>query len=132
MRLQGEEYSKRLEGYSYDTLFLLSKAMCLPKAFNDSVHDITTDSELDEKEVARRLRKLLGFATLLTFDRFHRPNLTSTTSSVALPGNPYDCRFSDCVKCAFLLDCVEQAEWPYDFNGGTSIKIEWNDKNEQL
>lgn len=60
MRLKGEEYDKRLEGYSYDTLLLISECMNSPREVLYRSLDITTDSELTEEEVVTRLKELLS------------------------------------------------------------------------
>ena len=60
MRLKGEEYSKRLREYSDDTIRLISDIYNGgSKEAVLKANDITTDSELDEKQVVERLRKLL-------------------------------------------------------------------------
>ena len=59
IRLYGGEYSKRLEGFSYETLLLISElnASTKDKALKKS--DITTNAELSEDEVVDQLRALL-------------------------------------------------------------------------
>ena len=59
MHLNGEEYSKRLEAYSYDTLLLISEGHMLPREWYLRAQDITTNSELNEEQVAEGLRELL-------------------------------------------------------------------------
>ncbi len=59
MRLSGEEYSKRLEGYSMSTIRLISQGHALPKEWYKKARDITTDSELNEEQVVERLKELL-------------------------------------------------------------------------
>ena len=58
MRLKGEEYSKRLEGYSDATLQLISDIKRLSKAEILEAAEITTDSELTEEEVVAKLKEL--------------------------------------------------------------------------
>ena len=60
MRLQGEAYSKRLREYSDDTILLISECMNRPREVLDRSLNITTDSELNEEEVAKRLKELLA------------------------------------------------------------------------
>lgn len=59
MRLKGEEYSDRLEGYSRSTLLLISEVGMLPREEYAKARDITTNSELSEEQVAEGLRGLL-------------------------------------------------------------------------
>ena len=64
MRLSGDDYSKRLEEYSNFTLVLISAIHCRTKKETISrAHDITTDSELDEKQVVEKLLELLAINT---------------------------------------------------------------------
>lgn len=60
MRLRGEEYSKRLEGYSDSTIKLISCGLALDEAMVKKMHDITTDSTLSEAEVRSKLIQLLN------------------------------------------------------------------------
>ena len=59
MRLSGEAYRKRLREYSDDTIRLISLGMRLDKENYAKARDITTDSELNEEQVAERLRALI-------------------------------------------------------------------------
>lgn len=59
MHLKGEEYSKRLEGYSIQTLQLISKILETNRITIYQMDEITTNAAYDEAEVARRLEKLL-------------------------------------------------------------------------
>ena len=59
MYLRGEEYIKRLEGYSQSTLLLLSEVRMLPREIYLKGQKITTNSELSEEQVAEGLRELL-------------------------------------------------------------------------
>ena len=58
MRLKGEEYSKRLAGYSDSTLQLMSDIKSLSKEKVLKAADITTNSELSEEQVVAELLKL--------------------------------------------------------------------------
>ena len=58
MRLKGEEYSKRLAGYSDSTLQLMSDIKSLGKEKVLKAADITTNSELSEEQVVAELLKL--------------------------------------------------------------------------
>ena len=58
MRLKGEEYSKRLAGYSDSTLQLMSDIKSLSKEKVLKAADITTNSELTEEQVVAELLKL--------------------------------------------------------------------------
>ena len=60
MRLQGEALSERLEKYTDDTIHLISEAMSQSRELNRKCRDITTDSELNEEEVVKRLKELLS------------------------------------------------------------------------
>ena len=60
MRLKGEELSKRLEGYTDDTIYLISECMNSPREVYQKCRDITTNSELTEEEVVKQLKKLLA------------------------------------------------------------------------
>ena len=66
MRLKGKEYDKRLAEYSYNTLLLISKTMLLPREMLYRSLDITTNSELNEEEVVKRLKELLDSQTTKT------------------------------------------------------------------
>ena len=59
MRLQGDDYSKRLEGYAYETLLLISEGMKQPRNVYQQCRNITSDSELSEEEVVKRLKEVL-------------------------------------------------------------------------
>ena len=59
MRLRGEEYSKRLEGYSTSTLKLMHQVSMLSAEEYQKGRDITTNSELSEEEVVEQLKALL-------------------------------------------------------------------------
>ena len=58
MRLKGQAYSDRLRAYSRSTLLLISEVMSLPKEVYQKGRDITTNSELEEKEVVNQLQEL--------------------------------------------------------------------------
>ena len=60
MRLSGEEYSKRLEEYSDDTIRLISQTHALNVEDWRAARDITVDPNLTEEEVAERLKNLLA------------------------------------------------------------------------
>ena len=60
MRLRGEAYSQRLEGYSKSTLELIRDGLATDVETVIKMHAITTDSELDEAEVRARLIQLLN------------------------------------------------------------------------
>ena len=59
MRLKGEAYSRRLEGYSTSTLQLIADIYGMDKETILKAADITTNSELTEEQVVTELRKLL-------------------------------------------------------------------------
>lgn len=59
LRLNAEEYAKRLRGYSQHTIELISKCMGLPREEYRKARDITTNSTLDENQVAEKLKELL-------------------------------------------------------------------------
>ena len=59
MRLKGEDLSKRLREYTDDTMYLISEAMSHSREMNRKCRDITTNSELTEEEVVKRLKVLL-------------------------------------------------------------------------
>ena len=61
MRLKGEEYSKRLEGFSTPTLRLLADVRSLSREAAYRASDITTDSELTEAQVVEKLKELKKF-----------------------------------------------------------------------
>ena len=58
MRLQGEEYSKRLETFSSFTMVLIMSINGISKEAAHKAVDITTDSELTEKEIVEKLLEL--------------------------------------------------------------------------
>ena len=58
MRLQGEEYSKRLETFSSFTMVLIMSINGISKEAAHKAGDITTDSELTEKEIVEKLLEL--------------------------------------------------------------------------
>lgn len=60
MRLKGEEYRKRLSEYSKSTLELISWGLTTNEETVIKMHDITTDSELNEEEVRAKLIELLN------------------------------------------------------------------------
>ena len=60
MRLEGEAYSERLRSFSTYTLYLISMADSSEKQIAMKATDITTDSELSEKEVQSKLIELLN------------------------------------------------------------------------
>ena len=60
MRLKGKEYDKRLAEYSYDTLLLISECMSHPREVYQQCRLITSDSNLNEEEVVKRLKELLA------------------------------------------------------------------------
>ena len=60
MRLKDEEYRKRLAGYSHSTIELISWANSCTIEVALKATDITTDSELSEKEVRKKLIELLN------------------------------------------------------------------------
>ena len=60
MRLKGEEYRKRLSEYSKSTLELISWGLTTNEETVIKMHDITTDSELNEEEVRTKLIELLN------------------------------------------------------------------------
>ncbi len=60
MRLKGEEYQKRLRAYSKSTLELISWGLTTNEETVIKMHDITTDSELNEEEVRAKLIELLN------------------------------------------------------------------------
>ena len=60
MRLKGEEYRKRLRAYSKSTLELISWGLTTNEETVIKMHDITTDSELNEEEVRTKLIELLN------------------------------------------------------------------------
>ena len=59
MLLSGEEYSKRLREYSDDTIRLIMQTHALDKEHLIAATDITTNSELNEEQVAEELLVLL-------------------------------------------------------------------------
>ena len=58
MRLKGEEYSRRLEGYATSTLQLISDINGMSKEKALKMSTITTNSEYNEEEVVRLLTEL--------------------------------------------------------------------------
>ena len=60
MRLSGEEYSKRLRAYSDDTIRLISQTHAFDREDNAAARDITTNSELNEEQVAEKLKELIA------------------------------------------------------------------------
>ena len=60
MRLKGEEYRKRLRAYSKSTLELISWGLTTNEETVIKMHEITTDSELNEEEVRTKLIELLN------------------------------------------------------------------------
>ena len=58
MRLSCEDYEKRLQSYSNETMELLFEAMTTHKK-NRKMHEITTDSELGEEQVKEKLKELI-------------------------------------------------------------------------
>ena len=58
LRLSGREYSKRLEGYSYETLKLISYLGGFDRETLLLSNEITTNPNLDEEEVVHKLLKL--------------------------------------------------------------------------
>ena len=60
MRLKGEEYTQRLEGYSTSTLELIRDGLAMSEEVVIKMHQITTNSELSEAEVRSRLIQLLN------------------------------------------------------------------------
>lgn len=58
MRLKGEEYSKRLEEYSDETIRLIMDIDCISREVSMEVSRITTDSELTEEQVVEKLLEL--------------------------------------------------------------------------
>ena len=60
MRLEGEEYRKRLREYSKPTLELISWGLTTNEETIIKMHDITTDSELNEEEIRTKLIELLN------------------------------------------------------------------------
>ena len=58
MRLKGEEYSKRLEEYSDETIRLIMDIDCIIREVSMEVSRITTDSELTEEQVVEKLLEL--------------------------------------------------------------------------
>ncbi len=60
MRLKGEEYRKRLAGYSHSTIELISWANSCTIEVALKATDISTDSELNEEEVRTKLIELLN------------------------------------------------------------------------
>ena len=119
MRLQGDDYSKRLESYAYDTIFLMSKCMGMPKEFNYRMHDITTDSELNEEEVAKRLRDLIGTAIIETFEK-SEPSLDGAKIVI---GDPEECGCCNCKECEHLLECIDKVKWPEYSKDGKKTKF---------
>ena len=59
MRLNREEYRQRLRGYSTSTLRLIRDGLAADEETVIKMHEITTNSELDEAEVRSRLIQLL-------------------------------------------------------------------------
>ena len=66
MRLKGEAYSERLEDYSDYTLYLISRGRVLPREEYQKCRDITTNSELNEEEVQKRLKEILDSNSMKT------------------------------------------------------------------
>ena len=66
MRLQGEEYSRRLEKYSTSTIKLISLADGGSMEIALKATEITTDSELSEAEVRSKLIQLLNSTSMKT------------------------------------------------------------------
>lgn len=66
MRLNGEEYSKRLEGYSTSTIKLISLADSGSKELALKASEITTDSTLSEAQVRSKLIQLLNSTSTKT------------------------------------------------------------------
>lgn len=66
MRLQGEEYSRRLEKYSTSTINLISLADGGSMEIALKATEITTDSELSEAEVRSKLIQLLNSTSMKT------------------------------------------------------------------
>ena len=64
MRLQGEEYSKRLESYSDSTIKLISLANSGTKELAMKEMEITTDSTLNEDQVRSKLIELLNSTSM--------------------------------------------------------------------
>jgi len=58
MRVQGEEYSRRLRGYSDYTIQLIMDIYNINREAAYKANDITTNSELSEKEVVKQLEEL--------------------------------------------------------------------------
>ena len=59
MRLSGEEYGKRLRGYSDDTIRLISRAHAFDREDYYAAQDITTNPELTEEQVVERIKELI-------------------------------------------------------------------------
>lgn len=60
MRLKDEALSKRLEGYTDNTIYLISEGMNRPREVYRQCRDIVTNSELNEEEVVKQLKMLLA------------------------------------------------------------------------
>ncbi|MBR7164766.1 MAG: hypothetical protein IKD18_00665 [Clostridia bacterium] len=61
MRMSGEEYSKRLEGFSDDTLRLISEVnRTIPRNKVREAIDIRTDPNLNEEQIVQKLKELLA------------------------------------------------------------------------
>ena len=66
MRLKGKEYSARLDQYSKSTLKLISYGLALDEPMVRKMHDITTDSTLNEDQVRSKLIELLNSTSMKT------------------------------------------------------------------
>ena len=63
-KLSGGAYSKRLKGFSRDTLMLISRINSSSREKALKMHDITTDPDLKEQEIVKRLSELLEEADI--------------------------------------------------------------------
>ena len=62
MKLSGEAYRKRLREYSDDTIRLISLTHALDREDLYAATDISTNSELNEEQVAEQLKELIATA----------------------------------------------------------------------
>ena len=66
MRLKGKDYEQRLKEYSKSTIQLIMDCNYASKEVALKMSDITTDSELTEEEVVKKLKELLASAKTKT------------------------------------------------------------------
>ena len=60
MILNGEEYSKRLESFSHDTMLLMSKVFKRTKEGALKAMEMASDTEVTEEQLVAAMKQLLG------------------------------------------------------------------------